>query len=139
MNNHQIFWPMLLQIILPMLVLLVMAKRKAADIKSGAVDPKKTAVDSKAWGDGVVLTSNNLANQFQIPVLFYALCLMAYLMNAASGALLGVAWFFVVSRYAHALIHITTNHVPHRFPAFMLGVLAVWVMIVMLGLKLAGM
>ncbi|GAA5315773.1 MAG: MAPEG family protein [Candidatus Pelagadaptatus aseana] len=139
MSSHQIFWPMLLQIILPNIVLLVMAKRKGADRKAGTVDLKKSALDNTAWSEGVVLTSNNLANQFQMPVLFYALCLMAYSLNLVSDLLIYVAWFFVVTRYAHAYVHVGSNYIPHRFPLFLVGVVALWVMIGNLAWKLAGL
>jgi hypothetical protein len=124
---------MLLQIILPNIALLVLAKRKMADRKTGDFDPKKTALDNTAWSEGVVKVSNNLANQFQMPVLFYALCLMAYVLDAVSGFLLGLAWFFVVTRYAHAFVHMGSNYIPHRFPLFLIGVVALWAMIGNLG------
>lgn len=135
-GNPHIFWPMLLQVMLPVIVLLVMAGRKGADRKNGNVDLRKAALDNKAWGEGVLKTSNNLANQFQVPVLFHVLCLIAFSLNAVTPVFLGIACFFVASRYAHALVHMTSNHVPSRFRLFVLGVLAIGIMIGMLAVRL---
>ena len=139
MKQELILWPFLLQVLLPILVLLVMAKRKSADKKSGAFDPIRSALDNKAWSEGVVKTSNNLANQFQVPVLFYALCLMAFSIEAVGPVFLSLAWAFVVTRYMHAYVHITTNVVPRRLMLFSVGVLILIAMIVILAWSLAGL
>ena len=34
-----------------------------------------------------------------------------------------LAWLFVVSRYAHAFVHVTDNHVIRRFAAYFVGLL----------------
>ncbi|MNC97232.1 hypothetical protein D3C83_148270 [compost metagenome] len=53
-----------------------------------------------------------------------------------------LAWLFVVSRYVHAFIHLTSNHVIRRFFAFATGatiVLVLWIeLIVRLVLIAAG-
>ena len=95
MSQHLIYWPLLAQIALPMIVLLLNAKRKADDRKAGNIDVKKSAMDNTAWSKPVVLTSNNLANQAQLPVLFYAICLVLAAINAVGTLTLSLAWVFV--------------------------------------------
>ena len=79
-----------------------------------------------------VLANRNYMNLLELPVLFYVACLAAMLAGATSAALLALAWAYVVLRILHSLIHITYNHVLHRFLAFAAsnGVLiAMWVLL----------
>jgi len=121
MNSETIFLPVLLQIVLVVIVLIIMNIRKQREIKAGAVDPVKTALNNKAWSDEVIKVSNNLENQFQVPVLFYVVCILLFLLDAVNGLSLSMAYAFVVSRYMHAYIHMGSNHVPHRRPVFKVG------------------
>jgi len=121
MENHLIYWPVLAQLIIPLLVLLLNGKRKSADVKSGLFDREKAAMDNEAWSKPVVLTSKNLANQFQLPVIFYTLCLILAGIDAVSVVTLVTAWIFVITRYIHAYVHVTTNYVPVRMRVFVIG------------------
>lgn len=123
-----IYWPLLAQLLLPFLVLFLNAKRKAADVKSGNFDREKAAMDNEAWSKPVVLTSKNLANQFQFPVLFYVLCLILAQIGAVSTAVFIVACLFVASRYIHAYVHTTSNYIPIRMNVFIAGVVLLLVL-----------
>jgi hypothetical protein len=128
MNQALIYGPVLAQILLTLYVFIILAKRKANDIKAGTADRLKAALDNKAWSESVVKASNNIDNQFQTPVLFYALCFVLAQLNVVTPATLGLAWFYAISRYAHMFVHIGSNHVPHRMPLFLVGVLALMAM-----------
>lgn len=128
MSNHLIYWPILVQIAIPIAVLILNAKRKAADRAAGAVDLQAAAMDNTAWSKGVALTSNNLANQTQLPVLFYVLCLVLANINAVNLLLLSLAWLFVASRLVHAYAHVNNNNVPVRFRAFLFGAITLLLM-----------
>ena len=136
MAKHLIYWPVLAQVLIPILVLLLNGKRKSADAKSGQFDRKKAAMDNEAWSRPVVLTSKNLANQFQLPVIFYVLCLILASLDTVTMVTLVVAWFFVATRYVHAYVHVSTNYVPARLRAFLLGALS---LIVLFGLTIAAL
>ena len=138
MPDHLIYWPLLAQIAIPIIVLLLNAKRKAADRAAGTVDAEKSAMDNTAWSKPVVLTSKNLANQTQLPVLFYVLCLVLVSLNAVNALILGLAWAFVASRYVHAYAHVNNNNVPVRFSAFLLGALVLLVLFIVTIVALAG-
>jgi hypothetical protein len=66
-----------------------------------------------------LVVKNNLANQYELPVLFYACCILLYMTEADNLIALVLAWIFVALRYAHAFVHVTTS------PATWL---AVWIM-----------
>lgn len=138
MSHHLIYWPVLAQVLLPLLVLTLNAKRKAADVKAGNFNKERAAMDNEAWSKPVVLTSKNLANQFQIPVLFYALCFVLAGIGGVTVSVLILAWTFVASRYVHAYIHVTSNYVPMRMKTFIIGVLIVIIMLVFTAIKLVA-
>lgn len=117
MKSTLIYWPMLAQLAIPIWILLLNAKRKAADRKAGNLNPD-APLDNKAWSVPVILTSNALANQFQLPVVFYALCLILASINAVSTLALVLCWVYVVMRWVHAYVHVTSNYVPTRMRVF---------------------
>lgn len=56
-----------------------------------------------------------------MPVLFYALVALAIITRKADLLFVVLSWIFVVSRLVHAAVYVTTNHVPHRFAAYLVG------------------
>ena len=138
MNNHLILWPMLVQILLTLWVFIVLAKRKKQSVAEGTADREAAALDNKAWPEDVIKASNNIENQFQTPVLFYALCLALIVNNGVTSMTLSLAWVYAVSRLAHAYVHVGSNHVPTRLRYFLIGVVSLIAMSVILGVQLAG-
>jgi len=121
MSYSHIFWPVLAQVFLTLAMFIVLGARKARAVKAGQVNRQQAALDSRVWPEDVVKVSNNIANQFEVPVLFYVLCLVLYNINAAGTVAVVLAWLFVVSRYAHAYVHLGSNYVPVRMRLFMVG------------------
>jgi hypothetical protein len=85
---------------------------------------------------GVLKVSNNIANQFEVPVLFYVLCLVLYSINAAGVVAIVLAWMFALSRFAHAYVHIGSNYVPMRLRLFLVGCLVVITMLILVAWEL---
>lgn len=69
----------------------------------------------------VARTTRHLANLFEMPVLFYAVCLMALALQIDDGLAATLAWAYVALRGLHSVIHLTYNKVMHRMPVFMLS------------------
>ncbi len=128
MNNADILLPLLVQISLTLIMFILLAVRKSAAVKTGEIDRQKAALDNSAWNKEVVLVSNNIANQFQTPVLFYLLVIFFLVTNSVSSLVIWLAWAYVITRIIHALVHVTTNYIPHRLGVFTLGVLILLVM-----------
>ena len=78
MNSNLIIWPVLAQVILTWLIFIILGIRKAKDVKTGNVVRSKVALDNKAWSVDVIKVSNNIANQFQTPILFYVLSFIIF-------------------------------------------------------------
>jgi len=136
MNSNQIFLPVLFQILITVAGFLLLGIRKAKAVKSNDVDMEKAALDNDAWPDYVLMVSNNIRNQFQVPVLFYVLCILFYSIDAVSTTVLYLAWAFVISRAIHAYIHMSSNFVPARFTVFTIGFVIMIVMLVFAAIAL---
>ncbi|MGJ8528347.1 MAPEG family protein [Maritalea sp.] len=109
------------QVFLTFLVLIILGRRRLPLVSSQQINVSDIAVESKAWPLSAQLASNNLANQFQLPVMFYALAAICLATNQTNLWLAILAVLFVFSRYIHTAIHITTNRVYRRFVAYVTG------------------
>lgn len=136
MNSSHIFWPLLAQVFLTLVMYILLGVKKAGVVRTGTVNRQQAALDNRVWPEEVLKVSNNIANQFEVPVLFYALCLVLYSVNAAGTMAVALAWLFVVSRYAHAYVHVTSNYVPIRLTLFMFGCVVLLVMLLLAVWKL---
>jgi hypothetical protein len=132
MESDLIFWPVIVQILIVIAGFMLLGIRKKQALKNGQVDLKKAALDNDAWPDEVLKVSNNIRNQFQVPVLFYVLCFMFYALDAVTIANLSLAWVFVLSRVIHAYVHMSSNFVPARFSVFTLGFVVMVLMLIQL-------
>jgi hypothetical protein len=130
MNSNLIFLPVLTQIAITIVAFMLLGVRKAKAIKKDQVDMTKTSLDNDAWPDYVLQVSNNMRNQFQVPVLFYVLCFVFYSINAVTTTVLYLAWAFVISRIVHAYIHMGSNYVPARFRVFTIGFVIILIMFI---------
>jgi hypothetical protein len=87
-------------------------------------------------GESLVV-KNSIANQFELPVLFYVCCVLLYITEADNIVSLALAWLFVVLRYVHAFVHVTNNRIRYRRPLFMGGVATLFAMWVWLAVWMA--
>lgn len=71
--------------------------------------------------DPVRLPNRNFMNLLEVPVLFYAGALIAFLTQQADPMSLRLAWLYVGLRVAHSLVHLTYNNVVHRLTLFALS------------------
>ena len=91
-------------------------------VMKGEVRIDDIALERKAWPKREWQASNAFDNQFQLPVLFYVGALLA-LYFGPGVVEVALAWAFVVTRYVHAYVHVTDNHVVRRFTAYFIGLL----------------
>ncbi|GGD35222.1 MAPEG family protein [Aureimonas glaciei] len=136
-GNIAIFWPMIVQGFLTLLVYVFVVTRRGAAVKAGEArrDAFRIPAGEPATSAAAV---RNLANQFELPVLFYVVCLALYITNGASWLAVVVAWIFAVSRLVHAAIHLGPNTIALRMPAFAVGVAAVAVLWIILAVHVAN-
>src|SRR6185295_18351584 len=86
---------------------------------TGASEPEPAHISARHW--------NNL---FELPTLFYAACLTAFMLGAVSTWTLVCAWGFVAGRLVQSAVHLTSNTVAARGGAFVVSalfLLAIWI------------
>ena len=121
LNARLLVLAMAAQVLLTIAILLLMGRERVPRVMSGEIKMADIAVERTAYPLKARLLSNSFDNQFQLPVLFYVAVLLALLTATTSWVELVFAWLFVALRYAHAIIHVTTNYLYHRFAVYTAG------------------
>jgi len=124
------------QVLLTLAILVWMGRERIPRIARGEIRMDDIAVDRTAYPLRARLLSNSFDNQFQLPVLFYVAALLALWSSAAGGVEVVLAWLFVMLRYAHAAIHVTSNNVPQRFAVYLAGLVVLALLWLWLVLRL---
>lgn len=133
MNGAAIFVPMLATMTLTAIVWFYMyARRIPAMRKAGLRAQTYTTPDKIAehLPDHVNFSANNLKNLFEVPTLFYGLCLYLFVTGNVDASYVVAAWIFFVFRALHSVVHCTRNIVMLRFTFYVAAALALWFMLV---------
>jgi hypothetical protein len=132
MTNEQILLPLLGMMVLTACVWFVLyARRIPAMRKAGRPTQEYTTPDkgTALLPEEISYPSNNFKNLFELPVLFYALCLYLFVTGTVERPDVIAAWLFFGFRVVHSLIHCTVNIVIVRFAAYFGAALALWFML----------
>jgi hypothetical protein len=130
MSRQAILAPVFVQALLTFALMFWMGYLRNAAIMRGEATIRDTALGQAAWPQHATQVANCFNNQFQIPMLFFALVPLAMISNKADLAFVVMSWLFVLSRLVHAYIHTTSNRVPRRFFAYLFGtviLLLMWI------------
>jgi len=119
-----------------MLLLVRMGRVRMAAVRKGAVTIEEIALDNRRWPDEVRKFSNNYDNQFQLPVLFYAILPLLLMLVKVDWLQVTLAWVFVLSRIVHSLVHTGRNEVMKRGQVFLVGYAALGLMWAWFALRL---
>ncbi len=124
LNTTLILAALLAQVILTIIVYVVLVRARYAAARRGEVKVSQYVVvrDEPDW---LARITRNVANQYELPVLFYALVLMLVAINRVTMFDAIVAWAFVAVRIVHAVIHIRTSDVMLRMRVFGIGLVLV--------------
>jgi len=122
-----IVWPMLAQIGWTLLLYawLTVARKRA--VEGGEV----------AYGDfarhdephHVARITYNLANQFELPVIFYAVVVLLVATKQVTALNVFAAWVFVAGRVIHTAVQTMTDNVPLRGQVFLINTAALVVLV----------
>ena len=112
-------------VILMMLLTLLLYVKNYLDNSRGVKDQSLKFKYFKAYqGDVpeyVAVSRQTLKNQFELPIFFYFLISVILAFDKVSQLDIIFAWIFVISRYIHCYIRLSSNHVPHRAKVFQEG------------------
>jgi hypothetical protein len=124
MSTQAILLPLFVEIILTFLLWVGMAALRTRDFGSGALRPEEIALREPNWSKRTLQFGFAFSNQFEIPVLFYVLTILAYVTHLAGVILVVLAWIFVIFRLLHAYVHVTSNIVRLRGILYAVAVVA---------------
>jgi hypothetical protein len=123
MTTTAIFWPMIVQAALTFAVYVIMSRRRIEGVRLGRAKPADFKVPS-VEPEYSATAVRNLTNQFELPVLFFVVCLSLQMTAGVNYIAVLIAWVFVISRLLHSYVHMTSNRLRIRRPVFIVGVIA---------------
>jgi hypothetical protein len=94
-----------------------------------------TARSRSLSGRETTQIGNCFSDQFELPVLFYVLIALALPLRHADFIIVLLSWVFVVIRFAHAGIFVTSNNAEQRSLAWSAGGLVLFAMWLYFALK----
>jgi hypothetical protein len=123
MTVQAILLPLFVEVILTFGLLIWLAPLRARDFSSGTVRAEDVALREPNWSKRSMQVSYAFSNQFELPVLFYVLTILAFITHLAGVVFVVLAWIFVIFRLLHAYVHVTNNKI--RLRGSMYGIAAI--------------
>ena len=116
-------------ILAPLFVLVLMtfalgfwlAALRGPAFSRGEVRAEDVDLRQPNWPRRTMQVSNSFCSQFELPMLFYVLTVLAIISKHADFLFVVMGWIFVLTRLAHAYVHTTSNNLRLRGPFFGIG------------------
>lgn len=124
----KLVYPSLALILWIFIVLVIMFLRRKAAFDSKQVRMADVAVSNERYPEPARLAAANYANQFETPVVFFALIMLAMEVGATNYVMAALAWAFVATRMVHTLVHVGSNDLRVRASVFAVGVVVLFCM-----------
>ena len=90
--------------------------------------PEDIALREPNWSKPAMQVAYSYSNQFELPVLFYVLTILAFITHLAGLVFVVLAWIFVIFRILHAFVHVTSNVVRLRGGLFAVSAVVLAIM-----------
>ncbi len=132
MKDQAIFVPMLLNMALTGVVWFYMYAKRIPAMKKAKLSVQTYTTPAKIdeyLPEAVNYPASNLKNLFELPVLFYGLCLYLFVSDNVDSVYVSAAWVFFAMRVLHSLVHSTRNIVMLRFYCYVAGAFTLWFML----------
>jgi len=136
MTLQSILLPLFVQIGLTCFLILWVAKERTVLFKRREIKWQDIALRQTPWPGRVQQIGNCFENQFEIPVLFYVLVVLAIAAKKADLLFVVMEWLFVATRLAHAYVFTTSNYVPLRGQFFIVGTIILFLMWVIFAIQI---
>jgi hypothetical protein len=130
MSVQMVLLPVFVQVGLTFTLLIGMVLARRRSLVSGEVKSRDVALGEPNWPEGATQIANCYRNQFELPVLFYALIALALPLRHADLFIVLMSWVFVVTRFAHAGVFVSSNRLGPRSTIWLVGalvLLAMWI------------
>jgi hypothetical protein len=119
-----ILWPLLAHIGLVVFLYAWLTFARAQAVKNGETEYSRFVL-GRDEPLHVARITRNLSNQFELPVIFYALVVLLIALGRVGWIDVAAAWVFVAGRVIHTLVQTLTDNVKLRGQVFMINFLAV--------------
>ncbi|HXV40486.1 MAG TPA: MAPEG family protein [Steroidobacteraceae bacterium] len=139
MNADPVWLPFCAMALLTALVWVKLYADRLGEMRAKGIAPQKLANVRAAAGQlENTAAADNFRNLFEVPVLFYALCIAIVATGGSTRALVAAAWAYVALRALHSLIHVTYNRVVHRFLVYVTSTLLLFGMWIAFFMRLSA-
>jgi hypothetical protein len=132
-DQTAIFGPFLATMLLTVVVWVVLYVRRIRFLNESGLTPEELALNPGKLAAlqpvSVSNPSDNFKNLFEVPVLFYALCLYLFAMQQVDAGYVAAGWVFAGFRVLHSAVHCTFNRINLRFFFYLVATLAVFAML----------
>jgi hypothetical protein len=136
MSVQMVLLPVFVLVGLAFFLLVWMAMARGQAVKGRETNLKDIALGEQNWPTRATQIGNCFSNQFEIPVLFYVLIALVLPLRHADLFIVLMSWVFVVTRFIHAGIFVTSNNVRQRGGVWFAGVLVLLAMWIYFALKI---
>jgi hypothetical protein len=136
MSITAILLPVFVQVALMFCLLVWTGRARIGHLRQGDVKVADVALGQSNWPAPAQQISNAYANQFELPVLFFVLVALALITRKADLLFVVMSWMFVVTRFFHAGIYVTSNRIQHRFTIFLIGAIILILMWIIFALRI---
>jgi hypothetical protein len=136
MSVQMVLLPVFVLVGLTFALLLGMATLRTRSLAGGETKMTDVALGEPNWPTRAAQIGNCFSNQFEMPLLFYLLIALAFPLHRADLVIVMLSWVFVVTRFVHAGIFVTSNDLRQRGPAWFAGVLVLFAMWLYFALKI---
>ena len=128
MSVQMVLLPVFVLVGLTFALLVWMAGARRQALVGGETKIRDIALGQPNWPTRATQIGNCFRNQFELPLLFYILIALAIPLRHADLFIVLMSWVFVVTRFVHAGIFVTSNDLNRRSLAWFAGVLVLFVM-----------
>jgi hypothetical protein len=123
-----ILWPLTAQILWTFMLYAWLTWARFRAVRAGEVDYSCFEL-GREEPRAIARITRNLANQFELPVVFYAVVVLLVATEDVTAVDVVAAWVFVAGRVIHTLVQTLTDKVELRGRVFMINFLAVVVLV----------
>ena len=125
--------PLFAEVLLTFCVMFGMMYFRTAALRHGETRLEQIALREPNWPKRASQFAYAFANQFELPVLFYVLTILAIITRHGDVLFVTLAWVFVFFRFLQAFVHVTSNNVRLRGAFYGVGafvLVAMWIIFI---------
>lgn len=128
MTLPMILAPLFVLVLMTFVIGFLLAGLRGPALQRGDVRPEQVSLRQPNWPGRALQVGYSFENQFELPMLFYVLTILAIISKHADFLFVVMAWIFVLTRLTHAFVHCTSNNLRARGLFFGIGALVLAIM-----------